>query len=1563
LARSKFYRFFASIFPGKVGSGSAIEAKYLGLKSANNKFDNFRILPSAARWVGNMAVLLIVIGLGAISFSGGKVKSGNLADLPIMTKVERSGDVRRESIIASVDRFLRPVVVEGSTEVATGVAESNLGIETFGGTVAVSGFVLFGLSLVVWRKKRTLVARLVRTTIAFYMISSTVMSGWLPVLTQKINNDLIKIVDKLQPEKVAATGYQFGPTSGTLVTGTEQNVTLETAAATEGTNLGSWKATLYDDGLHWQVASTASGIDMQLNSDGVALNGANKMIIQTEIDLDATVPSLQVQICDWSSSTSIDVAEDAQCNDGDDDDDGAGWRILNTKDASQASVNYTDTGNDQLMWQIYDGYWSTGTTGGTAVSTPLDNFVRDSDGRVKIRYYATTNTTSVVSVDELRISAFIDSIYQPAGFTNLGSGTVAGTYGNAQIIGNTASTAFVTGDAVYITIAGTAGSISDSYFSFNNVETYTGMNTIYVRGEIGCGTSNAALEWRPKIYNFTTPGWENLTDTDIDCSTTDTTTTNSGWAKNNITITDYVSSGTIRVGFYGMDNGTHTIRVDSLMVMVGSTNTDTSLCEISMGTGTATNCSNTRDLDSTGTSNVFSNPLEDESTNMGTGESNSIYASDTDMDTTVEEAAAANISFPVTVPTGAAVVTDHFAGRFRMGSAGTPATGQLNLKDYGGGVGGGSGITGGWSIAGRTNATTSQTIIDSVTAITITAMSGLSAFYGIQVNPDEHIDSYNNRMNMRLRTSAGGTSTNNHTAEWDFAMVSIGWIENVNHPSKQHQFRPTGETLVTGTEQNITSATGSSNNGVNMGSWKGTLADDGFSWDVASTASGIDMQLNLNGVQLNGANKMIIGTEIELDATVPNILVQICDFRSSTSVDANEDAQCNDGDDDDDGGGWRTLNTKNASQTAISFTSATPTSLQWHIYDGYWSTGTTGGTAVSTPLANFINNTNNQVKIRYYSTVNTTSVVSIDHLFLMPFIDSTYQPSAFTNIGSGTVAGTYANAQAITNTASAQSSDDVRLTIAGTAGSVSDSYLSYTNVKTYTGMNTIYVRGEISCSTTDANLEWRPKIYNFNTPGWEDLTDTDIDCSTTDRTTTNSGWAKNNITVSNYISSGEMRVGVRGIDNGTHTIRIDSLYVVLGSTNTDSAKCEITIGTGTATNCTNTRDLDATGTTNVWSNANEDESSNMGSGESNSNYGSDTDHDASTTEEAAAANLSFSVTVPTNTFPVVGHVVGRFRMGSSGTPSTGQMGLRDFAGGPGNTTGIVGGWSAASGSSAATSQTVADSITAISQTAANAFGIIVNAEDHFDTYGNLANVRLRTTAAGADSNNHSAEWDFAMVSVGWIVTVGQYDQKTYRLFNNDNSADVGSALGAQDTAVTLTSVGQAFRLRLTLFNYGRDLSSSGENFKLQIAARGADNSCDTSFTNETYADISPSSGEIRFNDNAPADGNALTANANDPTHTNYGIRNQTYEESNNFTNSQSAVNTFQDGKWDFALVDNSAPANTTYCLRVVKSDATVLDTYTVIPQFTTVPENLWLLLAGLPILLFWMKRQRRKNGL
>ncbi|MDP2930376.1 MAG: hypothetical protein Q8N56_02085 [bacterium] len=372
-----------------------------------------------------------------------------------------------------------------------------------------------------------------------------------------------------------------------------------------------------------------------------------------------------------------------------------------------------------------------------------------------------------------------------------------------------------------------------------------------------------------------------------------------------------------------------------------------------------------------------------------------------------------------------------------------------------------------------------------------------------------------------------------------------------------YQFIPVSGNRVVGTEQTITSATAAAIEGVNVGSWKGTLADDNFHWVVAGLdPGGVDVQLNVGNVQLNGANKLIIQTEIDLDATVLSTLVQICDWVSSTNVDTAADAQCTTG-------GWRTLNTKNASQAAINYTDTATDALQWHIYNGYWSTGTTGGTPISTPLSNFVNGSN-QIKIRYYSATASVSTIAIDYLRIYAVIDPIYQAGEFVNQGTGTPAGTYHNSVVVGNTATAvlaQAGDAIYLSVPGTASTISDFYLKFKNIKTYTGMNTVLVNTDSLCSAATVNLRYRFAVRNFTLSSWEDISNW-IDCYATSVINT---FAKNNVTISNYINgSNEIWIRVYANNNSTTSLQLDTIYLTLGTTNTDAASAEIPFGSNIA---------------------------------------------------------------------------------------------------------------------------------------------------------------------------------------------------------------------------------------------------------------------------------------------------------------------------------------------------------------------------------------------------------------
>ncbi len=173
----------------------------------------------------------------------------------------------------------------------------------------------------------------------------------------------------------------------------------------------------------------------------------------------------------------------------------------------------------------------------------------------------------------------------------------------------------------------------------------------------------------------------------------------------------------------------------------------------------------------------------------------------------------------------------------------------------------------------------------------------------------------------------------------------------------------------------------------------------------------------------------------------------------------------------------------------------------------------------------------------------------------------------------------------------------------------------------------------------------------------------------------------------------------------------------------------------------------------------------------------------------------------------------------------------------------------------------------------------------------------------------------------------------YRWYRNSNSTNVGLALSGQDTAAT--GLGLPFRLRMAVQVDAQDLSISGESLKLQVAEQ-VGGTCDLNFSGESYADVSGSSGPIRFFTNAdPSSGDGLTPNLNDPVLSSGSAEPQTYNEANPFSNTESTVAVGDYAIFDIALFDHSAPSDTTYCFRVVYASDELLDNYDVLPEITT----------------------------
>lgn len=185
-------------------------------------------------------------------------------------------------------------------------------------------------------------------------------------------------------------------------------------------------------------------------------------------------------------------------------------------------------------------------------------------------------------------------------------------------------------------------------------------------------------------------------------------------------------------------------------------------------------------------------------------------------------------------------------------------------------------------------------------------------------------------------------------------------------------------------------------------------------------------------------------------------------------------------------------------------------------------------------------------------------------------------------------------------------------------------------------------------------------------------------------------------------------------------------------------------------------------------------------------------------------------------------------------------------------------------------------------------------------------------------------------------------QANYRFFQNTNSTTASTPYAATGTPASITGA-TPFRLRLNLgvASGGTSVTNAAlRTYKLQYALRGVDNTCDTSFSGETYADVGPATTVQFYNNATPADGAAYVTSANDPTRAGITAVGQKYEESNPLVvGTTTPAN--QDMLWDISLTTTGVSAGQTYCMRAIDSnnDSVLSDGYSVIPEFTIPPPT------------------------
>ncbi len=204
---------------------------------------------------------------------------------------------------------------------------------------------------------------------------------------------------------------------------------------------------------------------------------------------------------------------------------------------------------------------------------------------------------------------------------------------------------------------------------------------------------------------------------------------------------------------------------------------------------------------------------------------------------------------------------------------------------------------------------------------------------------------------------------------------------------------------------------------------------------------------------------------------------------------------------------------------------------------------------------------------------------------------------------------------------------------------------------------------------------------------------------------------------------------------------------------------------------------------------------------------------------------------------------------------------------------------------------------------------------------NAANITNRDCG----NNTH---WTFGSS----VPPATAYTQVGYTWFANQNSANVGSALASQNASTTLSSTGEAFRLRMLLAVDATNSIAGTDSFMLQFANKG--NGANCASPQYGYATIT-SSTAIAYNTNSLVqNGTALSPTSSDPVDGGRTVVGQTYQSANNFSVT-STIYTGQDGNWDFSLVDNGAPGTTDYCFQAVFSSSTALYAYPVYPEIVT----------------------------
>ena len=170
------------------------------------------------------------------------------------------------------------------------------------------------------------------------------------------------------------------------------------------------------------------------------------------------------------------------------------------------------------------------------------------------------------------------------------------------------------------------------------------------------------------------------------------------------------------------------------------------------------------------------------------------------------------------------------------------------------------------------------------------------------------------------------------------------------------------------------------------------------------------------------------------------------------------------------------------------------------------------------------------------------------------------------------------------------------------------------------------------------------------------------------------------------------------------------------------------------------------------------------------------------------------------------------------------------------------------------------------------------------------------------------------------------DQTTYRFYQNADSVQPGTAIGAENTSITDVKTDDIVRIRMSL-QVGR---SQFQDEKRKMTLQYGQGSTCSAIGTWIDVDSISSSGIWRGYNNTPVDGTTITASLlNGATNTL-----ESYEEENDSVDNPNPIAMGSRGEWDWVVQNNGAVQDADYCFRIVTENDDVLE-YTRYPQLKT----------------------------